>query len=54
MRVALSKTNTIIDYICVLKPRETSLLVVIGMCSAFIAAGGVISDAELYLSLIHI
>lgn len=51
MRIALGKKNTVLDYIYVLKPRETSLLVIIGMCSAFIAAGGISSDIDIFIFL---
>ncbi len=40
MRVALDSQIAPVNYIQVLKPRETSLLVFIGACSAIIAAGG--------------
>ncbi len=48
MRIALGKKTTLLDYVYVLKPRETSLLVVIGMCSAFIAAGGTVSGRGVF------
>ena len=40
MRVALDRPNTFFNYIEVLKPRETSLLLFIGACAAVIASGG--------------
>ncbi len=40
MSVALERRNTFLNYIEVLKPRETSLLLFIGVCSAIIAADG--------------
>ena len=40
MRASSIKYNTFVNYIEVLKPRETSLLVFIGACSAVIAAAG--------------
>lgn len=40
MSIALDRRNTFLNYVEVLKPRETSLLLFIGACSAIIAAGG--------------
>jgi len=40
LTLALSKRATFLDYISVLKPVETSLLVFIGIMAAIIAAGG--------------
>jgi protoheme IX farnesyltransferase len=40
LSVALERRNTFLNYIEVLKPRETSLLLFIGACSAVIAADG--------------
>jgi protoheme IX farnesyltransferase len=40
LSVALDRRNTFLNYIEVLKPRETSLLLFIGACSAIIASGG--------------
>ncbi len=51
MRIALNKNNSVLDYIYVLKPKETSLLVIIGLCSAFISAGGNIANGERFLML---
>ncbi|MCJ7514452.1 MAG: UbiA family prenyltransferase, partial [Dehalococcoidia bacterium] len=40
MTIALSKRATVLDYISVLKPVETSLLTFIGIVSTIIASGG--------------
>lgn len=39
------------DYVEVLKPRETSLLVFIGLCTAIVAAGGIPAADRLLLTL---
>jgi len=39
LRIALANRETFLDYINVLKPRETFLLTFIGACAAIIAAG---------------
>ena len=54
MKIALSKQWTVLDYITVLKPVETSLLTFIGICSAFIAAGGYPSAKAFTLTLFAI
>jgi protoheme IX farnesyltransferase len=41
MSIALHKSGTLLDYVEVLKPRETALLLFIGGCSAFIATAGI-------------
>lgn len=54
MRVAVSSRGTVLDYIDVLKPRETFLLTFIGVCSAIIAAGGYFRSEVIALALIAI
>lgn len=54
MRVAESSRKTVLDYIDVLKPRETFLLTFIGVCSAIIAAGGYFRSESIALALIAI
>jgi protoheme IX farnesyltransferase len=52
MTLALSKRATFLDYISVLKPVETSLLVFIGIMAAIIAAGGYPTTGVFLLILI--
>lgn len=54
MKVALSNPKTFLDYISVLKPRETILLTFVGACSAIIAARGYFPVEVFVLSLIAI
>ena len=54
MSIVLARRNTFLNYIEVLKPRETSLLVFIGTCSAIIAAGGYLSPEVLVLAIFAI
>jgi protoheme IX farnesyltransferase len=54
LKIALSRQGTFLDYITILKPVETSLLTFIGICSAFIAAGGYLSAKVFFLILIAI
>jgi protoheme IX farnesyltransferase len=48
------RLGVIWDYIEVLKPRETSLLVFIGFCAAVVAAGGLPAADRLLLALVAI
>jgi protoheme IX farnesyltransferase len=48
------KPNAFVNYIEVLKPRETSLLVLIGLCAALIASGGYLQIEKLVLAVIAI
>jgi protoheme IX farnesyltransferase len=48
------RQNVFLNYIDVLKPRETSLLVFIGFCAALIASGGYFSVETLVLAVIAI
>lgn len=52
MTIALRKRATFLDYINVVKPRETSLLTFIGIFSAIIAAGGYPPAKLLFIILI--
>jgi protoheme IX farnesyltransferase len=54
LSIALERSNTFLNYIEVLKPRETSLLLFIGACSAIIAAGGNLPIGVLVLVVITI
>jgi len=56
LKIAVTNQGTFLDYISVLKPRETVLLTFIGVCSAIIAAGtwGYIPGGVLVLSLVAI
>ena len=54
MRVALDRPNTFLNYIEVLKPRETSLLIFIGACAAVIASGGYFTAGVFALTVIAI
>ncbi len=54
MSVALDRRNTFLNYIEVLKPRETSLLLFIGACSAVIASGGYLRVGVFILTIIAI
>lgn len=54
MKIALRNQKTSLDYISVLKPRETILLTFIGASSAIIAAGGYFLAEVFVLSLIAI
>ena len=54
MRVAVNNRKTVLDYIDVLKPRETFLLTFIGGCSAIIAAGGHFQTEVFVLTLFAI
>lgn len=54
MRITLRKQSTLLDYISVLKPVETSLLTFIGICSAIIAASGYPSAKTFVFILIAI
>jgi protoheme IX farnesyltransferase len=48
------RQNVFLNYIDVLKPRETSLLVFIGFCAALIASGGYFSVETLIFAVIAI
>jgi protoheme IX farnesyltransferase len=52
LRIAMDHRNTFFNYIEVLKPRETSLLVFIGACSVIIAAEGYSPAGVLILTII--
>jgi protoheme IX farnesyltransferase len=54
LKITLTKQGTLLDYISVLKPVETSLLTFIGICSAIIAASGYPSAEVFFLILIAI
>jgi len=56
LKIAVADQGTFLDYISVLKPRETFLLTFIGVCSVIIAAGtgGYIPGGVLVLSLLAI
>ena len=54
MRIALANRETFVDYINVLKPRETFLLTFIGACSAIIAAPGYFPTEVFVVTLIAI
>ena len=54
MRLTLSKQESFLDYIDILKPRETLLLAFIGACSLLIAAGGYFPGQIFILALIAI
>ena len=54
MRIALANRETFLDYINVLKPRETFLLTFIGACSAIIAAAGYFPTEVFVLTLVAI
>jgi protoheme IX farnesyltransferase len=54
LRTALANRETFLDYINVLKPRETLLLTFIGACSAIIAAGRYFPIEVFVLTLIAI
>ena len=49
-----STYRTVWKYVDVLKPRETVLLAFIGVCAAFLAAGGTPSGSRLVIALIAI
>jgi protoheme IX farnesyltransferase len=49
-----ARLSVIWDYVEVLKPRETSLLVFIGFCAAVVAAGGLPAVDRLLLTLLAI
>lgn len=54
MRIATAKYNTVFSYVEVLKPRETSLLIFIGACSAVIAAAGNLHTDVLIIVIVAI
>jgi protoheme IX farnesyltransferase len=54
LSVALNRRPTFLTYIEVLKPRETSLLVFIGVCAAIIAAHGNLAVDSFILAIIAI
>ena len=54
MKAISYKPSAFINYIEVLKPRETSLLVLIGFCAALIASGGNFMVDKLILAVIAI
>ena len=54
MKAISYKPSAFVNYIEVLKPRETSLLVLIGLCAALIASGGNFSIEKLVLAVIAI
>jgi len=54
LTITLSNKETVLDYINVLKIRETALLTFIGACSAIIAAGGYFLTQAFVLCLIAI
>jgi len=56
LKIAATNQGTFLDYISVLKPRETFLLTFIGVCSAIIAAGivGYLPTEVVILSLLAI
>jgi protoheme IX farnesyltransferase len=54
MSIALRKRGTILNYIEVLKPRETGLLLFIGGCSALIASGEAWNTPVFLLALLAI
>jgi len=54
LRVTLERPNTILNYIEVLKPRETSLLIFIGACAAIIASGGYFTAGIFALAVVAI
>lgn len=54
MRIALDRRTPFINYIEVLKPRETSLLVFMGACAAIIAADGNLPAGTFVLTVIAV
>lgn len=54
MKIALIGRETVLDYLDVLKPRETLLLTFVGACSAIVAGGGDFSVGVFVLALIAI
>lgn len=54
MKIVLSNQSTFLDYIGVLKPRETALLTFIGVCSSIIAAGRYLPLNTFILALVAI
>lgn len=54
MRSIAYQQNVLLNYIDVLKPRETSLLLFIGFCAAFIASGGNFPVEAMVLAVVAI
>ena len=54
MKIAVSGQRTILDYISVLKPKETILLTFIGVCSAIVAGGAYLPGDIFVVTLVAI